>query len=128
MKFNSIIEKMNFSYRLNEETIGKGIVKPSLFPAIQGDIVEFCCSKNINVSTLEMLQSNLICSEHVFNDPRRYEGLNDSMKKYTSMLATKIASLKNQQTVVEKVPEFEEIYDEDYIGIVDEDEPYVRTR
>lgn len=122
--FDDILNLMNYNLTNGLESKKSGIARKSSFPLIQDAIISFASDLNLTEEQISALESNVVTSPMVFDNPSMYSSLN-------SDIYTKINGMKNKgiEPNIEIFEEQEELFaspysiptpvEEDLIGAID---------
>lgn len=110
--FDDILSLMNYNLTNGLESKKSGIARKSSFPLIQDAIISFASDLNLTEEQISALESNVVTSPMVFDNPSMYSGLNSDI--YTKINGMKENKNNNIEPNIEIFEEQEALFSSPY--------------
>ena len=110
--FDDILSLMNYNLTNGLESKKSGIARKSSFPLIQDSIISFASDLNLTEEQISALESNVVTSPMVFDNPSMYSGLNSDI--YTKINGMKENKNNNIEPNIEIFEEQEALFSSPY--------------
>ena len=110
--FDDILSLMNYNLTNGLESKKSGIARKSSFPLIQDAIISFASDLNLTKEQISALESNVVTSPMVFDNPSMYSGLNSDI--YTKINGMKENKNNNIEPNIEIFEEQEALFSSPY--------------
>ena len=110
--FDDILSLMNYNLTNGLESKKSGIARKSSFPLIQDSIISFASDLNLTEEQISALESNVVTSPMVFDNPSMYSSLNSDI--YTKINSMKENKNNNIEPNIEIFEEQEALFSSPY--------------